>query len=80
MSGVIPPLPQYAFMALCLVKHRDNFTFTLYGIMRKCHSTGNNLLLYHFIKRMIRLTVVIIEKPPFYQLPTKFYQTFFWPG
>jgi hypothetical protein len=27
-SGVIPPLLQYAFMALCLVKHRDNFTFT----------------------------------------------------
>jgi len=22
-------LPQYAFMAWCLVKHRDNFTFTL---------------------------------------------------
>jgi hypothetical protein len=29
MSGAIPPLPQYAFMAWCLVKHRDNFTFTL---------------------------------------------------
>jgi hypothetical protein len=26
MSGAIPPLPQYAFMAWCLVKHRDNFT------------------------------------------------------
>jgi hypothetical protein len=25
MRGVIPPLPQYAFMAWCLVKHRDNF-------------------------------------------------------
>jgi hypothetical protein len=22
--------PQYAFMAWCLVKHRDNFTFTLF--------------------------------------------------
>jgi hypothetical protein len=22
--------PQYAFMAWCLVKHRDNFTFTYY--------------------------------------------------
>jgi hypothetical protein len=29
MRGAIPPLPQYAFMAWCLVKHRDNFTFTL---------------------------------------------------
>jgi len=28
MSGAIHPLPQYVFMAWCLVKHRDNFTFT----------------------------------------------------
>jgi hypothetical protein len=27
MSGAIPPLPVYVFMAWCLVKHRDNFTF-----------------------------------------------------
>jgi len=27
--GAIPPLPQYIFMALCLIKHRDNFTFHL---------------------------------------------------
>jgi hypothetical protein len=25
MHGAILPLPQYAFMAWCLVKHRDNF-------------------------------------------------------
>jgi hypothetical protein len=25
MRGAIPPLPQYVFMAWCLVKHRDNF-------------------------------------------------------
>jgi hypothetical protein len=30
MRGAIPQLPQYAFMAWCLVKHRDNFTFTFY--------------------------------------------------
>jgi hypothetical protein len=29
MTGAIPLLPQYAFMAWCLVKHRDNFTFIL---------------------------------------------------
>jgi len=29
MRGAIHPLLQYAFMAWCLVKHRDNFTFTL---------------------------------------------------
>jgi hypothetical protein len=28
MCGAIPPLPQYTFMEWCLVKHRDNFTFT----------------------------------------------------
>jgi hypothetical protein len=28
MCGAIHPLLQYAFMAWCLVKHRDNFTFT----------------------------------------------------
>jgi hypothetical protein len=27
MHGAIPPLPQYVFMAWCLVKHRDNFAF-----------------------------------------------------
>jgi len=25
-------------------------------------------------------TVIIIEESPSYQLPTKFYPTFFWPG
>jgi hypothetical protein len=29
MRGAIPPLPQYVFMAWCLVEHRDNFTFYL---------------------------------------------------
>jgi len=28
MRAAIPPLPQYAYMAWCLVKHRDKFTFT----------------------------------------------------
>jgi hypothetical protein len=31
-------------------------------------------------KRAIRLIVIIIEESPSYQLPTKFYPTFFWPG
>jgi hypothetical protein len=33
MSGSIPPLPQYTFMAWCSAtkkEHRDNFTFTYY--------------------------------------------------
>jgi hypothetical protein len=44
------------------------------------NGSGRNLLLYHFIKRVIRLIVVIIEESPSYQLPTKFYPTFFWLG
>jgi len=28
MHEAIPPLPQYAFMAWCLDKYRDNFAFT----------------------------------------------------
>jgi hypothetical protein len=44
------------------------------------HSSGRNLLLYQFIKRVIRLTVIIIEESPSYQLPTTFYPTIFWPG
>jgi hypothetical protein len=31
-------------------------------------------------KRVIRLIVIIIEESPAYQLPTKFYPTFFWTG
>jgi hypothetical protein len=51
--------------------------FILYGMRRSCHSSGRNLLLYQFIKRVIRLVVIITEEPPSYQLPTKFYPTFF---
>jgi ABC-type enterochelin transport system permease subunit len=29
MNGAIPPLSQYAFMAWCLVKNRDNLTFII---------------------------------------------------
>jgi hypothetical protein len=29
MRETISPIPQYAFMAWCLVKHRDKFTFYL---------------------------------------------------
>jgi len=30
MRGAIPLLRQYVFMAWCLAKNRDNFTFTFY--------------------------------------------------
>jgi hypothetical protein len=35
---------------------------------------------YQFMRRVIRLTVIIIEESPSYQLPTNFYPTFFWQG
>jgi hypothetical protein len=41
----------------------------LYGIRRNCHSNGRNLL-YKFIKRVMRVTVIIIKESPSYQLPT----------
>jgi hypothetical protein len=37
MSGGIPPLPPYVFMAWCVVRHRDNFTLKLASEgKRKC--------------------------------------------
>jgi hypothetical protein len=33
MRGAIPLLPQYVFMAWCLVKHRDNFTLLCNNII-----------------------------------------------
>jgi hypothetical protein len=36
------------------------YKLVLYRIRRNCHSNGKNLLLYQFIKRVIRLTVIII--------------------
>jgi len=29
MRGTILPLPQHVFKAWCLIKHRDNLTFTI---------------------------------------------------
>jgi hypothetical protein len=39
MSGAIPPIPQYAFMAW-YAKHRDNFNFTKrnYKTLRLIHN------------------------------------------
>jgi hypothetical protein len=45
MRGAIPPLPQYVFMARCLVKHRGNFTllFTLWARQTYQLSTYRNI-------------------------------------
>jgi hypothetical protein len=62
------------------VKHyvlRYRNLFVLHGIRRNRHRSGRKLLLYQFIKRVIRLIVIIIKESPSYQLPRKFYPTFF---
>jgi len=48
----------------------------LFGIRRNCHSSGSDLLFYLFIKRVIKLTVVIIREYHSYQLHTKYYPIF----
>jgi hypothetical protein len=45
MRGAIPPLPQYVFMAWCLVKHRDKFTFYVYLIPKRGLITSSQELL-----------------------------------
>jgi hypothetical protein len=44
------------------------------GKRRNCHSNGRKLLLYQFIKRVIRLAVIIIEESPFYNCLQNFIQ------
>jgi hypothetical protein len=45
MHGAIPPLPQYAFMAWGLVKHRGNFTFTFYlDLMTQLYYYGQKVV------------------------------------
>jgi hypothetical protein len=45
MSGAMLPLPQYGFIAWCLVKHRGNFTFTFFTYsVRTRHRQRNEFL------------------------------------
>jgi hypothetical protein len=56
MDGSIPPLPQYAFMAWCLVeKHRDNFGFGE-RLLPLCSETSS--LLPKNLKIKVHKTVV----------------------
>jgi hypothetical protein len=48
MRGAIHPLPQYIFMAWCLVKHRDNFTFT--EKLKRYKSPGSDQILAELIQ------------------------------
>jgi hypothetical protein len=42
----------------------------LFGIRKNCHSSGRNLLLFLYIKRGMKLTVVMIQEYRYYQLHT----------
>jgi hypothetical protein len=64
MCGAIPPLPQYTFMAWCLVKHRDNFTF-YNGIIHVpqhsfFHSSHSSHKYFYFVCVQIFLTLICI--------------------
>jgi hypothetical protein len=52
----------------------------LFGIREKCSSSGRDLLLYLFIKMVIKLAVVIIEGCHCYQLYTVHYHIFLCEG
>jgi hypothetical protein len=50
---------------------RFTYFLILFGIRNKYYESGRNILLYLYIERMIKLTVVIIEECYRYQLHTK---------
>jgi hypothetical protein len=62
MHGAIPPLPQYVFMAWCLVEHRDNFRiFSIINnnyndyteIKNKCSCNENATYLNHDVTSVL---------------------------
>jgi hypothetical protein len=52
------------------VLRSTNF-LTLFGTRKNCHTNGRNLLLYRFIKRVVKWTVVTVEGYHCYQPHTK---------
>jgi hypothetical protein len=53
MRGAIPPLSQYAFMAWCLVKHRDNFAFYVLKIIAMNDAPTENV---KFRKKLVSVS------------------------
>jgi hypothetical protein len=63
MRGAISPLPQYAFMAWCLVKHRDKFAFALtFTFLSEC------VTLYLEVKKHVTGLVYKDKNPQFITL------------
>jgi hypothetical protein len=59
---------------------RSTKLLIVFGIRKNCQSSGRNLLLYLFIRRVTKRTVVNIEEYRRYQLHTKPYPAFFYLG
>jgi hypothetical protein len=62
------------------IKHsilRSTNLIILLGIRKNCKSSGHNILLYLYIRRVVKWTTVIVEECNCCQLHTKFYQKFF---
>jgi len=51
MRGAILPLPQYVFMVWCLLKPRDNCTFTFTLLLPWCH-TANRFMHHKFAEHL----------------------------
>jgi hypothetical protein len=49
--------------------------FVLFRMRKNCHSSGRSLLLYLFIGRIIKLTIIIIKA--YYRLHAEFFAKFF---
>jgi hypothetical protein len=61
MLGAIPLLPQYVFMAWCLVKHRDNFTFTLHDVIMGDHMEARDSHYAYFFILFINFKLTFIR-------------------
>jgi hypothetical protein len=69
MCGAIPPLPQYVFMAWCLVKHMNNFTFTVryfhyFNRLYAVHSSHLNCPVLSFAPLISLSLVTCLLKDP----------------
>jgi hypothetical protein len=64
MRGAIPPFLQYVFMAWCLIKHRDNFTFTI--VLLTFHYDQRAVL--PLSRRLQLIAVTLTHNVPFHSL------------
>jgi hypothetical protein len=52
---------------------RSTNLLIVFGMGKNCHSSGRNLLLYLYMKSVVKLTVIIIEGYHCYHLHTELY-------